>query len=300
MDSRLKKHPLGYWEIENKPTVEELERYYSEKYFQEGMGSYELAYSQDELLYFNAKLEQRFAVVKRLLKSSENKLRMLDVGCGEGYALSFFRKQGWSVRGIDFSTAGIISKNPDCLDALINGDIFSLLRSEIIAENTYEVVWLQNVLEHVLSPLDLLKSLQSLVAPGGLLVVTVPNDCSVTQIDALNAKHIDYPFWVGPPAHLSYFDSSSLVNAASHTGWECLELLGDFPIEWFIFHSGSNYVRDPQLGKASHKARVRIENLIHRQPIDNVINFWSALAHIGMGRTITAFLTHLADNKCYE
>ena len=46
MDPRLKKHPLGYWEIENKPTTDELQKYYAEKYYQEGMGSYELAYSQ--------------------------------------------------------------------------------------------------------------------------------------------------------------------------------------------------------------------------------------------------------------
>jgi len=60
MDSRLKKHPLGYWEIENKPTQEELQKYYAEKYYQEGEGSYELTYSEEELSYFNAKLEQRF------------------------------------------------------------------------------------------------------------------------------------------------------------------------------------------------------------------------------------------------
>jgi 2-polyprenyl-3-methyl-5-hydroxy-6-metoxy-1,4-benzoquinol methylase len=293
MDSRLKKHALGFWEIENKPTIDELQKYYAEKYFQEGMGSYELAYNQDELHYFNAKLEQRFAVLQRYLKSSENEPRLLDVGCGEGYALNFFRKQGWSVRGVDFSSAGVKSKNPDCLDALVNGDIFTLLKTEILAGNNYEVVWLQNVLEHVLDPLDLLRSLQSLVKPGGVLVVTVPNDCSMTQIDALNAKHIDHAFWVAPPAHLSYFDSSSLVNTANHTGWKCLDLLGDFPVDWFMFHPGSNYVRDRRLGKAAHNARVQIENLIHRQPIDDVLNFWSSAARLGLGRDITAFLTHL-------
>ncbi len=291
MDPRLIKHPLGYWEIEDKPTTDELQKYYAQKYYQEGKGSYELAYSQEELSYFNAKLEQRLAVLQRHLQPVEGKFRLLDVGCGEGYALAFFRKQGWSVSGIDFSSAGVASKNPGCLDALVTGDIFALLNTEIAAGKTYDVVWLQNVLEHVLDPLDLLKSLRSLVAQRGVAVVTVPNDCSITQRAALAAEHIDHAFWVAPPDHLTYFDSQSLANTANQTGWQCVEMLGDFPVDWFLFHPGSNYIRDRSVGKEAHKARVQIENFINEQPIDDVIQFWSSVAKLGLGRDITAFLT---------
>jgi 2-polyprenyl-3-methyl-5-hydroxy-6-metoxy-1,4-benzoquinol methylase len=290
MDPRLKKHPLGYWEIENKPTSDELQKYYAEKYYQEGQGGYELEYSQEELSYFSAKLKQRFEVLQRHLQLVESKLRMLDVGCGEGYALAFFRNKGWSVRGIDFSSAGVASKNPQCLDALVTGDIFAMLNDEIAAGKTYEVVWLQNVLEHVLEPLGLLNSLRPLIAPGGVAVVTVPNDCSITQRAALAAQHIDGAFWVAPPDHLTYFDSQSLATTASQTGWQCVEMLGDFPVDWFLFHPGSNYIRDRSAGKAAHKARIQIENLINEQPIDDVIQFWSSVAKIGLGRDITAFL----------
>lgn len=290
MDSRLKKHPLGYWEIENKPTQEELQKYYAEKYYQEGEGSYELTYSEEELSYFNAKLEQRFAVLQRHLQPVEGQAHLLDVGCGEGYALAFFRKLGWRVSGIDFSSAGVASKNPDCLDALVTGDIFTLLNAEIASGKTYDVVWLQNVLEHVLDPLNLLNSLRSLISEDGVAVVTVPNDCSITQCAALAANHIDHAFWVVPPDHLTYFDNQSLVNIAGQTGWQCVEMLGDFPVDWFLFHPGSNYVRDRSLGKAAHMGRVQIENFIHNQPIDNVVEFWSAAAKLGLGRSITAFL----------
>ncbi len=290
MDPRLKKHRLGFWEIANKPTPRELGRYYADKYYQEGRGSYELAYSPEELRYFDAKLGQRWAVLQQHLAPSPAARRLLDVGCGEGYALAFFRRHGWNVKGIDFSSAGVQSKNPDCMDALATGDLFELLSAEVAAGKTYDVVWLQNVLEHVLDPLGLLTSLRSLVAPGGLAVVTVPNDCSVTQRAALAAQHVDSAFWVAPPDHLSYFDHLSLASAADETGWHCVEMLGDFPIDWFIFHPGSNYVRDPSKGKAAHAARVELENLIHEQPIEDVIRFWSALARIGLGRDITAVL----------
>lgn len=290
-DSRLKKHPLGYWEILNKPTKNELQDYYAKKYYQEGNGSYELEYSEEELVYFNVKLEQRWGVLQKYLAASQQQKRFLDVGCGEGYALSFFRKLDWIVKGFDFSSAGVQSKNPSSLDALVTGDIFQLLEEEIISNKTYEVIWLQNVLEHVLDPLNLLKSLQELVAPDGFLVVTVPNDFSITQQAALSLSHIDTPFWVAPPDHLSYFDQSSLKNIANATNWKCVELLGDFPIDWFLFHPESNYVRNHLVGKAAHNARVAIENMIHGNSLQDVINFWSSAAKLGLGRDITAFLS---------
>ena len=296
MDSRIRKHVLGFWEIVDKPTPQELRQYYADKYYQEAKGSYELEYSDEELQYFRSKLEQRLAVIQRNQPRLKIRGKMLDVGCGEGYALAFYRARGWDVKGIDFSDAGVSSKNPDCQDALMTGDIFTLLADEIIRGETYDVVWLQNVLEHVLDPVDLLKSLRQLIAKNGLAVITVPNDCSAVQQTALARGHIDNEFWIAPPDHLSYFDHISLQNVANNTGWRAVDVLADFPIDWFLFHSGSNYVRDTLLGKRAHKSRVQIENLIHEQPIDVVINFWSAMAKAGLGRNITAFLQSNGSN----
>lgn len=288
MDSRIKKNQFGYWEIVNKPTNKELQQYYTEKYYQEAKGSYELQYSQSELSFFEAKLEQKYAVLEKYV---HKKGKMLDVGCGEGYALSFFRKKGWTVTGFDFSSAGIKSKNSDCLDALCTGDVFELLDNEIKSGRRYDVIWLQNVLEHVIDPISLLYSIKSLLLDDGIAVITVPNDCSNTQMNALNLGHIKSAFWVAPPDHLAYFDYQSLLGTAKETGWNCLEMLGDFPIDWFLFNPNSNYINDKSLGKSAHNARVQIENLLHQQPIESVIKFWAAAAEVGVGRAITAFLT---------
>jgi 2-polyprenyl-3-methyl-5-hydroxy-6-metoxy-1,4-benzoquinol methylase len=287
MDKRLTQHPLGFWTLAEKPSAEELKDYYANKYYQQACGSYELQYSDEERAYFHAKLAQRHAVLQRV---SPHGRSMLDVGCGEGFALAYFREQGWSVKGLDFSAAGVESQNPDCRDALVVGDVFALLDAEITAGRKYDAVWLQNVLEHVLDPVGLLTSLKSLLSPKGVAVITVPNDYSAVQREALSLGHIDREFWVALPDHLSYFDHVSLPAAAKGTGWDCVELLGDFPIDWFLFHSGSNYARDSQLGKAAHRARVQLENLIHRQPMDAALEFWAAAGRLGVGRDISVFL----------
>lgn len=288
MNSKLVKHPCGFWQIIDKPTPEALQQYYADKYYQEAIGSYESEYTPEELQYFRVKFEQYLAVIQRYIGGKSGAL--LDVGCGEGYNLAFFKELGWSVKGLDFSSAGIQSKNPACLDALVTGDIYQLLAEEISSGHTYDVIWLQNVLEHVVEPVELLESLHALISGGGVGVVTVPNDYSIVQLAAKEYRHIDTDFWVVPPDHLNYFSAESLRNVAKATDWECVEVLGDFPVDWYLFHPGSNYVRDNNVGKAAHRARVQLENLIHKQPIDDVINFWSAFARIGVGRDITAFL----------
>ncbi len=292
MDTRLTQHPLGFWTLADKPSAEALSDYYANKYYQQACGSYELQYSDEERAYFRAKLAQRHAVLQRIAPQGRT---MLDVGCGEGFALAYFREQGWSVKGFDFSAAGVESQNPACRDALVAGDVFALLDAEIAADRKYDVVWLQNVLEHVLDPVALLVALKSLLSQEGVAVITVPNDFSALQREALSLGHIDQEFWVALPDHLSYFDHVSLPATAKGTGWDCAELLGDFPIDWFLFHSGSNYVRDRTLGKAAHRARVQLENLIHRQPTDAVLEFWAAAGRLGIGRDLTCFLKRSAE-----
>jgi 2-polyprenyl-3-methyl-5-hydroxy-6-metoxy-1,4-benzoquinol methylase len=128
-DPRFEKNGLGFYEIRNKPSLKELEAYYSKNYYQQGIGG-ALAYSADELNQIRFKLDMDWYI---LGKRSISKGSFLDVGCGEGHALSYFREKNFEVKGIDFSDAGIKSKNPHCLDKFVSGDIYKLLNNELEA-----------------------------------------------------------------------------------------------------------------------------------------------------------------------
>ena len=297
MDPRLQMNPLGFYEIKDKPTLEELQNYYAEKYYQEARTNYEHEYSKDELKYFRSRLEQRHAALKVIQANSagsEGKT-FLDVGCGEGYAMAYFKEQGYITRGLDFSSAGVESKNPECVNELVTGNLFELLQSEIELGERYDIVWLQNVLEHVLDPVDLMRRLRSLISSVGVAVITVPNDCSTIQNEAMKRGHIDRSFWIAPPDHLSYFDNTSLGNIARETGWEVADMIADFPVDWFLYHPGSNFVKDSTAGKGAHRARVQLENLFSEKPAEDVLELWRALAKIGSGRNLTAFIKPVAD-----
>jgi 2-polyprenyl-3-methyl-5-hydroxy-6-metoxy-1,4-benzoquinol methylase len=288
-DPLLKRHDLGYMEVANKPTQDELRKYYAERYFQTEQGNYRAAYGGAELNYIEAKIKQKAHVVLNHHKGNGGSL--LDVGCGEGFAMAFFHRQGWKVEGLDFSSAGLLAMNPHLANMLTTGDVFSLLEERMDGSRRHDTIWLANVLEHVAEPVELLTKLRSLLTEDGMLVVTVPNDFSSVQKLLIDENHIDSSFWIALPDHLAYFNADSLKNIAAATGYATQKILGDFPIDWFLLHPGSNYVRDRSRGPAAHAARIQIENLLSALPIDAVNTFFEAMAAVGLGRQVTAFLT---------
>src|SRR5690606_14273251 len=93
----------------------------------------------------------------------------------------FMRRAGWAVHGIDHSIEGVSAMNPELAGCVEAGDLFRLLEEHGQRENRFDVVLLNNVLEHVPDPVALLSMLRKVVGPGGVLVVTVPNDFSDLQ-----------------------------------------------------------------------------------------------------------------------
>jgi len=288
-DPRLRCHSLGFLEVIDRPSPEELASYYVETYYQTERGSYCKSYSPEELGVIMLRIAQRRAQVHELL-GHDRPGRLLDVGCGEGFVLRSFADKGWDVAGIDFSVAGVESMNPDVADRVEQGDTFSLLDAQIAAGERHDLVWLGNVLEHVLDPVGLMTSLRQLVAPGGLLIVTVPNDGSAYHEALYEADDIDRRFWIAIPDHMSYFTATSLRTTAEATGWNCLALHGDFPIDFFLANECSNYVVDRSRGPSAHCARLSLERLIGDAGSAAANRFYSALAEVGLGRNLTAFL----------
>lgn len=288
-DQRLRWHELGFLEVVDRPTAEALSEYYAQAYFQNAASSsFRTSYSEEELEVIELRIAQKAGQARTLL-SDDQPGSLLDVGCGEGFVLRYFERLGWQVQGIDYSRAGVQQVNPAYADHVEQGDVFELLEARIASEKQYDLVWLGNVLEHVLDPVSLLQSLRCLVAPDGLLVVTVPNDGTPYHEELYATGTIPDRFWIAVPDHLSYFTADSLRRTAEATGWDCLSIQGDFPIDLFLAHDGSNYVADRSQGAAAHRARLMLERLIGQAGIEASNRFYAALVDVGFGRNLTAF-----------
>src|SRR5690606_6669301 len=289
-DGRLKRHETGFLQAASMPSPDELRTYYAERYYQRGQGNYRMRYPQAVRDYFDLKIAQKAFLLDRL-RGDAGPGSFLDVGCGEGFALSWFKRQGWKVEGLDHSAAGIEAMHPELLPHMRTGDLFTLLDEKANEGRHYDAVWLTHVLEHVSDPLSLLARSRGLVNQDGVLIVTVPNDGSAYQEMLLEEKFISRRFWIALPDHLAYFDGKSLQRVAEESGWVCREMVSDFPIDFFLLHEGSNYVEDSTKGPAAHRARIAMELFLGKQGHAAANEFYGALARVGLGRSLTCFLT---------
>lgn len=287
-NAEVELNQYGYYQLIDPPTAAELSAYYSGNYYQQQRSLYEKSYDEVDLNYLQQKIHQKYRILEQAGISGEDR-RLLDVGCGEGFTLKYFLNKNWQVTGLDVSDFGCETHNPECLHNLIQADIFdglALLESE---NRKFDVVWLDNVLEHVLDPLDLVRRCQSLLFDDGAVVIEVPNDFSAIQLAALENNLIDSAFWLARPDHISYFNRDGLVNLASQAGLTPFRIVADFPIDLALFNDNTNYVSHPELGNSVHKARVAVEDMLHNQCIDQTNDLYEAMASMGLGRQIVAF-----------
>ena len=288
----LKNNTFGYFEVFPKPTSIELKEYYSEKYYQvpeENNSTYSLKYQKEELDYINNKIDLKYLILCEIFKSKKS-YRLLDVGCGEGFSLNFFYEKEWDVLGLDFSDYSISSFHPHLTKKFIKGDIFDSIATLKNNLEKFDVIILDNVLEHVIDPLGLIETTYEMLNDGGVLVVEVPNDFSDLQNALFEKNMIKEKYWVAIPDHLNYFSKESLISACHSVGFKIQKVIGDFPMEWLLANDNSNYVNDKTNGKNAHKARLFIENFLSEKSnkID-LINFYEALSNINQGRLVTGF-----------
>jgi len=154
----------GYIFDSPRPTIEELISFYSRPT------------QYDSWL---AELEARNRLWKRRLsklRSTRKSGSLLDVGTGIGQFLALAREFYASVSGTEVSSVALqIAKEKYNLD-LHHGTI------ETLHGQVFDNITLFHVLEHVPDPKSVLKTCHSLLSPGGILVIGVPNE--VTSLRA--------------------------------------------------------------------------------------------------------------------
>lgn len=142
----------------------------------------------------------------RLLKSFlPKKCALLDVGAGTGFFLRAAQKRGWIVTGIEPNASARNLANSKAPNTVFDSDTLHSL-----PENSFDVITLWHVLEHLPNLEDDLKIFQKLLKPKGRIVVAVPN---FKSFDAGYFKE----FWAAydVPRHLWHFSQESISKVFS-------------------------------------------------------------------------------------
>jgi len=137
--------------------------------------------------------------------------RLLDFGCGAGLFLELAHERGFDGYGVDLSPESIerARKRPGGQNAHVGAP----LDVPEIAAGGFDVITLWSVMAHLPRPVDDLRMLRVLLAPGGALVILTVNANSL-RLKAAGAE------WNGfTPNHLKFFSPTTLALALEQAGF---------------------------------------------------------------------------------
>jgi len=147
------------------------------------------------------------AVLLRLAGTRAEPLRILDYGCGFGATLALLAAAGPAVQAIGYETSATRLADLRARGLAATGDT-----AQWMGRGPFDIVVLDNVLEHVLSPRETVASIARACAPDALLFVSVPETnrervlAQQRVADAGGAIDMD----INPWEHLNYFDTKHL------------------------------------------------------------------------------------------
>ena len=156
------------------------------------------------------------------------KSRILDIGCGFGDQLTHFRDQGHVTKGIEpgkeRALFGISNYGLD----IINTQLESIEINNIDLGEKYDLIYLNQVFEHLYNPVGLLRYLLSHLKDDGRVFIAIPN----FNFEGILVKLLT-------PIHTHTFTSTGLVSIASSLGLKLEKNYSDELYNIMIFKRGN-------------------------------------------------------------
>ncbi len=135
--------------------------------------------------------------------------KLLDVGCGRGFFIDEARKRGWQVYGIDYS-----KKVTDYAKRILGLEVRQADIFTFATRRKFDIVTLNQVIEHVSNPNRLMKQCHKLLKRGGMIYLATPNISSL--LAKVQKKDFDYFI---PPEHLGYYNYETLSKLLKSNGF---------------------------------------------------------------------------------
>ena len=209
---QLKKNEkYGFLETFPQPKTNQLSEYYK---------------TEDYISHTDAKrnwFEKAYHLVRRFSLKQKLKLingfktetkTLLDVGCGTGDFLKTAKDNNWIVSGIEPNAEARTIANQKTENA-----VFDIEQLNNFESNSFDVITLWHVLEHLPDLEYQISILKKLLKPKGSLVVAVPN------YKSFDANYYNQ-FWAAydVPRHLWHFDQNSISKLFASIDMEIEQL----------------------------------------------------------------------------
>lgn len=141
---------------------------------------------------------------------------ILDVGCGTGFALDAARARGLQTFGVEFNKQA-------AAEARSRGHtIFSTSLESLEPQwaHAFDLISLNQLIEHVPNPVELITHCLALLKPQGVIAIAVPHSRGVLRFQPWLASN-----W--PPHHLSHWRHEDLTNLGERSAMRVIRRGGN-------------------------------------------------------------------------
>ena len=171
-------------------------------------------YTKESALYLKT-YKKRMKLVSKWLPE---KGRILDVGCAAGYFLRIAEQHGHDVHGVELSQAIA----PEAIrslgaDRIYNGSLDDAVTARGWQEQSFDLITIWDVIEHVPEPQSLLASIKKLIKPGGKLLLETQNVASMLA-NKLGKRWHHYKH----DEHLYHFNPTTITRLLTDCGFKVL------------------------------------------------------------------------------
>jgi len=151
---------------------------------------------------------KRFGLINRFIKKPG---KVFDIGCSNGIFLDLFKERDWKTWGVEPSQNALEARRKG--HKVIQDDFE---KADLPAEY-FDLVILNHTLEHMNSPITVLKKIKSILTLKGIVYIDVPNVGSLSS--RLLGKH--WPYLL-PEEHKWQFTKASLSKLLNDAGFEII------------------------------------------------------------------------------
>jgi SAM-dependent methyltransferase len=170
--------------------------------------------------------------INRIKRYVKTPCKLLDVGCGDGGFLRKLDAHSFEAYGLEPVEEAVERAQQAGLN-VFRGNILQ----DTLAPESYDVVTLWHVFEHIKDPQEALHRINAMLKPGGVLAMSMPNVNSIAF--RLGGK---YWFHLDSPRHVWLYNETNINKLLSSTNFQveyCGYLPFEFPFDllWSIKHS---------------------------------------------------------------
>lgn len=204
--------------VHPRPNKEELSWMYEDEYFlHDGadFGAHSATDYETAALKGSVKFPEILMVIQKFKPSGD----FFEVGCGMGYFLDYVRRAGYKASGIEFSALGARM----CRDKFGLEVQCTSLEDFPSQPERYDVIFMGDVLEHLIDPLGAVEQSRTRLRAGGVLALEVPSQFN--SISGRLAARL-YPMarikkrMPMPPYHVNEFTPRTLSSILERAGFK--------------------------------------------------------------------------------